>query len=107
MSIVRYVPTVVREGKFEGHVVVKQLSFDERYDLLEKGAGEDNKVHYLKFMREVVRVSKDRYVEVFLKRKSDGREFKSFGDLEYGADVNDIRVEIAKGLLNGFDEGNG
>lgn len=117
-SLRKYVPKACRDvpgddgkvvaARFDGHIVVKMLTFDERMDVLEKVAAiGEGSVERLKFMRAFCKDSASKFVEVDLKRKSNGEEIKSFDDLEYGGDLNAIRLEVASGLIYGFDEGNG
>jgi hypothetical protein len=98
-----YVPKKVKEGKWEGSVTVRLLGFDEHYDLVQSVSGLDG----LQRVKELVKKTAGNWLRVELKRKSDGREFKSFEDLEYGADCHLVRSDVATGLVNGFDdEGN-
>lgn len=107
-GVVTYQPKAVKDGKFTGHVKVRLLTFDERYDLLEKAAlADEGKAANVKFMREIVAASKPRYVEVDLKRLADGAEFKSVADLDFGIDCHAILFDVANGLLQDFDAGNG
>lgn len=109
-GVYKYIPKAVVEGKFTGFVKVKLLTFDEHYDFLEMYAGagdDDDSLKGLKATRQLVAASKSHYLEVDLKRVSDGAEFKSFDDLAYGSDCHKILVDVATGLLGSFGEGNG
>jgi hypothetical protein len=103
-----YVPKCVREGKWSGHVVLKEISLDEYYDDVEKMTGEKegerSTADNVKIMRERINACKPRLLEVKLKRLSDGREFKSFEDLTFGIDAHEILKEIALGFVTGFDD---
>ena len=106
----KYIPKAVLEGKFEGFVKMRLLTFDEYYDFLERFTeteGDESQVGKLKSTRTLVSESKSHYVEVDLKRLSDGAEFKSFDDLKYGGDCHAILIEVATGLLRSFEKGNG
>lgn len=108
-NVYKYIPKVVKDGKFTGYIKLKLLTFDEHYDFLEMytAAGEkDDPLAGLKATRKIVTASKPYYVEVDLKRVSDGAEFKSFDDLAYGADCHKILVDVANGLVGSFGEGN-
>jgi hypothetical protein len=98
-----YKPSVVRKGKWEGHVKVKLLTFDERYAAMEEARALGEGGH-LGYMRKLVGQWKDKFVEVSLKRLRDGREFKSYDDLTYGPDRHEVLVEVASVLLNGVPE---
>lgn len=108
-SLYKFVPSAVKAGKFEGHIIVKELCFDERYDLLEKLAAipDTDAAARVTFMRHLIKNHKDKLVSVALRRVKDGRRYDSYDALEYGADAHDVRIEVGKGLLYGFDEGNG
>lgn len=100
-GVTTYQPKCVESGAFEGNLKIKGLTFDERMDVLSGMSGADEKTRFDQ-MRALVKRSKDLYVEVALKRLSDGALFKSFDDLQYGADCHEILLEVANGLIGGF-----
>lgn len=113
---VKYIPEVCKgEGAtFEGSLEIKVPSFDQKYQYIEDAGfelGEDGAVaggmKNMKAIRAMVRFSKDHYVNVDLKRKSDGKEFKSFDDMQYDSDCDSILIEVAGKLMHGFKLGNG
>lgn len=109
----KYVPKLVREKGWKGHVVVELYDLDKHYALAEKSAGlgqankdDDSGIPILKLTRELVDASKGHYRQVDL-TAPDGRTAKSFDDLwRGGAHCHSLLTEVAMGLLNGFDEGN-
>lgn len=98
---------------FEGSITLRLPDFDERYQVLEDmglqadGSGQVKSVeiNVFKTLRRMVEVSKAFYVEVKLKRISDGAEFKSFTDLSVDPDCDGIILEVAKSLRSGFRPG--
>lgn len=95
-----YKPQVVRQGKWEGHVKVKLLDFEERYALMDEARKQGDGEHF-NLMRRLVKDWKDRFLEVRLTRKKDGRTFNSYAELQYGPDCHAILVDVCSALLNG------
>lgn len=109
LPVEEFKPRAVREKRMEGCLKVVPLSFDERFDLPEryKDLQNSDAAARTKAVREFLKESAFQRIKgVALKRKSDGREFKSLKDLQYGADGHAILIELATWLLTGDDEGN-
>ncbi len=110
------------EGKkalFEGEVVLRLPSYDERMDLLidnpdffdddeKPKSKKDKKVNLetLKKSRAVCEWSYKFYKKVDIKRKSDGYHFKSLSDLQISSDCTSIIADVANRLSVGFELGN-
>lgn len=117
MKTVSFVPSVCKGdgATFEGSIVVRFPTFDEKFDYIEQlqvvvnddGSVEGDQKAKLKSIREMVKLSAKHYVEVSLKRKADGEEFKSFDDMQYADDLHAVLVEVAGMMINGFKVGNG
>ena len=128
MNTVTYVPSQCKgdDAEFEGKVVLVPPTFDQREDYREimmdfatefdqeqlENIQEDPKAaekkenrelikSMLKFKRELVKCSVDHYKEVELKRKCDGKEFKSFEDMTYWTDLDPMIHEIADFITKG------
>lgn len=116
MKTIKIVPSVCSEleSKWSGHVTLKPLSFDDRYELFENlsiGFNDDGdvdlaKTDRIKTMRKMVKASEKLYVEVDLKH-TDGTEVKSFEEMQYIDDLHPVLVEVATKMINGFKVGNG
>jgi len=117
MKTIKIVPTVCKgdNATWEGSVTLRLPTFDEKFDYIERlqvtvsedGTVEGNQVQKLKSVREMVKISKDHYQEVNLKRKKTGEDVKSFEEMQYIEELHGTMVEIAGMLLNGFKVGNG
>lgn len=97
----------VKPATFSGSVTMRLMSFDERMEhggAARSGIADGDKV--IGAVREAVKASQPHYVKVDLKRLSDGKVYSSFDDLSYDASCGHILIEVATGLLRGF-EGNG
>lgn len=100
-----YIPKAVNEGKFEGKLTLKLLSFDERFELVEKAqAAAEKGISNTTFMVGLVREFKPRFVAVDLIRLKDGARFKSYDELQYGTDCHGILIDAATWLLSGDEE---
>lgn len=117
MKTIKIVPTVCKgdDATWEGSVTLRMPTFDEKFDYLEKiqisvnedGTVEGSQNQKLKSIREMVKLSKDHYMEIDLKSKSTKEEIKSFDDMQYVDELHSALVEIAGMMLNGFKLGNG
>jgi hypothetical protein len=117
MKTIKIVPTVCKgeDATWEGSVTLRMPTFDEKFDYLEKlqvsvsedGTVEGSQNQKLKSIREMVRLSKEHYLEVDLKSKVSKEEIKSFDDMQYVEELHGALVEIAGMMLNGFKVGNG
>lgn len=117
MKTVKYVPKICQgeNAKFSGDVELRLTSFDEKFDYLQSSGIEfdsDGKVNLgdamskIKSLRAMVRCSEKHYISVSLKNLKTGEELKSFEDLSYDTDAQDILIEVATQLMNGFKLGN-
>jgi len=99
---------------FEGTVKVKLPSFDERFQYLDEsqfnvdddGDVKTSKMDQLKSVRKLVSLSVPHYVEVNLKHKESGKEYKTFDDLTYDSKCDRILTDIAVQMVSGFKAGN-
>ena len=117
MKTIKIVPTVCKgdNATWEGSVTLRMPTFDEKFDYLEKiqisvnedGTVEGSQNQKLKSIREMVKLSKDHYIEIDLKSKATKEEIKSFDEMQYVDDLHGALVEIAGMMLNGFKLGNG
>lgn len=103
-------PACIGEGcLFEGHVILKVPSTDERLEYLDKCGfgleGTASKRDQLKMQAELLKVSYPHYISVDIKRKEDGYQFKSLDELKYDSSCSVILTEVASALLNGFTLG--
>lgn len=123
MKTVNYVPSVCKTTKdkdgndivpsFVGHIELRVLSFDEKFDLLESAGielDEQNKVKFgdgnkLKSARKMVKASEPYYVSVSLKRISDGAEFKTFEDMTFESELHATLQEVAGDIISGLKVG--
>ena len=119
MKEISYIPKPCQESKdehgavtlalFSGSVKMRLPNFDERYDIIEKAGlkvsqtGEiDTSGNAIQIIRNIVKVSKEFYVSVDIKKLSDGTEYKSFEDLSMDSDCDAIITDIARALRDGF-----
>lgn len=120
---IAYVPNPCKgdKAKFEGSVVMKAPSYEERVELmLDANFSEfvnakiddmDNlkqdKTKFLKCMLQLVKKSYDYYVKVDIKEKGGKKtHYKSLDDLRYHKECADILQDVAMQLVNGFSMGN-
>jgi len=107
------------DAKFDGEVVLRLPTYDERMDLLmdnpdffddvedsKEDSGKKVVVSNLKKSLAVSRWSYKFYKKVDIKRKSDGFHFKSLEDLQSSTDCTAIIADVANRLSRGFDLGN-
>lgn len=116
MKSIKIVPKICSgdDAKWQGYVVVKALSFDDRYEMFESlnikmsedGSVELSKLDQIKTIREMVKLSKKLYLEVDLK-SIEGEEVKSFDDMQYVEDLHAVMIEVATKMMSGFKVGNG
>lgn len=117
MKTIKVIPAICKgEGAtYEGSVTLRLPTFDERFEYVERlqmtvkddGSLEAKEMNKLRSVREMVKISKDHYLEVDLKCKATGEVVKSFDDMQYVEELHNSMVEIAGMLLNGFKVGNG
>ncbi len=116
MRLIKYVPKACEgaDATFEGFVMMKALSFNEKYELLassnvadlkEGGVEKSSTSDQMKIIRDMVKSSEKFYAEVSLKKKSTGEELKSFEDLQYDDEAHAILIDVATSMLNGFKLG--
>lgn len=115
MKTVKYVPKACKGDSpvFTGEVELRLPTFDEKFDLLDAAGveiGDDGKVELsgskrIKIIRQLVRLTKDYYVAVSLKRLDDESELKSYDDLQCDSDAHEILGEVALEIMHGFKLG--
>lgn len=110
MKEVVYTPKACsKEGAIvSGSVKIRIPNLVERYEYISQvgfKAGADgaieNNLESLKSIAQMVKLSQPHYVSVDIK-KSDGTEVKSYDDLITDPDCDEIVIEVAGMLLNGF-----
>jgi hypothetical protein len=103
-----YAPKLVKAGKWAGQVVLKPLSFDERFDLVE--AATEGKLSNVQLIRKVVKEHAGK-MAVNLTRNRCGTQFATVEALAAGTpDCHEILTDCANVLLQGDeadDAGNG
>lgn len=108
---VKYIPSVCQSENptFQGHVMMRVPSFEERYQFIEDSGidvsdegGLERKGSNFSIIRNMVKHSAKFYQAVELKRVSDGMEFKSFEDLSLDPDCDAILIEVAREVRMGF-----
>lgn len=126
MTTIKFVPQacsehVVEKGKakikmpatFEGHLVMRCPDIDERYGILEdlglqaneKGEVKSTETNLFASIRKMIKASKPFFHEVHIKRIADGKEFNSFEDLSFDPECDEIILEAARALKEGFRPG--
>lgn len=110
----KYVPAQCQEGgDFNGYVLVKVPSFDERYELLDQmGLKTDPQTGNIsagdmgsfQAIRKLVSASLKYYLEVKLAH-NDGRVFASKDDLLLEPDCDAILIDVAMAVSRGFKPG--
>ena len=110
MKEVVYTPKACsKEGAVvNGSVKIKIPSLVERYEYISQVGFKtnsdgtlDNNLESLKSVAQMVKLSQPHYVSVDIK-KTDGTELKSYDDLVNDPDCDEIVIEVAGMLLNGF-----
>ena len=113
MKEVEYIPQSCRKADsiIEGSVKLRIPTTIERYEYMaevgfvvnEKGEV-DNSVSAsnLRSIGKMITLSKPHYIAVNMKYRDGSAEFKSFDDLSTDANCDDILIEIAGLLMNGF-----
>lgn len=110
MKTFEYVPTLAKGDTptFEGSVLLKTPSFDDRFRFVEECGFEttvegviDSSQKQIKPMRTMVKISEEFYKKVSLKKLSDGTVYKSFDDLSFDPECTMILIEIASTLMGG------
>jgi hypothetical protein len=102
----KYVPKLVRDGLFEGHVLLKQINAAQRADYMDlfnfEQVGDQMKTKdKLSSMQKVfISICTDVVVELKLKRLEDGQEFTSPDDLNWEEDLYPMIQDIAQHVIN-------
>ena len=114
MKEIKFSPKACLEGKeFSGTVTMRVPMFDERYEVLDQmgikidaASGEASMADVGSFasIRKMVKASQSFYKAVEIKH-ADGREFKSFEDLQSDPDCDAILVDVALAISRGFRPG--
>lgn len=121
MKTVKIVPSLCKQegSQWEGHVIMRLPSFDEKMEYFEElgeeidASGElaigvkETTSSRAKKIRKMVSISEKHYQEVYLKNKSTGEIVNSLEELKYVADLHPVLVEFAGKLAEGFKVGNG
>jgi hypothetical protein len=111
MKTYKFVPDCCQgdDASFEGHVIIKKPNYDERCEMWEQVGDltHENNIEQMKKMRVAVGLSKAFYVEVDLKHKETGEEFKSFDDMHAESELHEVLTDVALKLLHRFKLGNG
>jgi len=114
MKEIKFTPKAfTAESGFTGSVTMRVPGFDERYEVLDQmgikidaASGEASMAEVGSFssIRKMVKASQGFYKEVEVKH-ADGREFKSFEDLQSDPDCDGALIEIAMAISRGFRPG--
>jgi hypothetical protein len=106
-----YVPKAckVTGAKVTGKLKIKLPSVIQKYEYMDKcgievdGNGEVNtlKMNSLKFIKTLIEISKDHYVDIDLK-KVDGAKITSWDEMIYDPDCEPVINEVATALVSGF-----
>lgn len=93
----------------EGSIKLRVPSYLERFDIIEKceiDIGKDGVMTFnekpLAKIARAVQLAKDFIIDVNLKSKETGEEYKSFDDLTYCHDMHGVLTEIGVLFLKGF-----
>lgn len=114
MKEIKFIPKMAQgeEKAFDGYVVIRLPSFDERYEALENAGFEESgdggyEVSGSKFkaMRKLVSETAKLYKEVNLVHIESGAEAKSLDDMLHNSYFDSILVEVATKLMTGFQVG--
>jgi hypothetical protein len=95
------------EPIFDGSIILKAPSYVERIkyfkdlNLLDKQVLDADTMVKGDRLVNMIEIAKKHIINVDLKRKDDGIEFKSVNDLEYDTDGGDILVQVCSYLLEG------
>ena len=109
MKTVKIVPEVCKggEAKWEGHVVMRVPTFDERFEIVgNMQEAVESKVSELKMIRKLVADSKPFYSEVSLKHKESGEVCASFDDMQYHDSLYPALAELGRFVTEGYRVGN-
>ena len=113
MKEIKFTPKACEGPEFSGSVTMRVPMFDERYEVLDQmgikidtASGEMSMTDVGSFssIRKLVKASAAFYKLVEIKH-SDGREFKSFEDMQSDPDCDQILIEVAMAISRGFRPG--
>lgn len=118
MKTVIFVPSICKgdDAKWEGEVVLRLPTFDEKFDYIDQmnveftddGSVEISKsTERMRQVRKMVSLSEKHYVSVKLKAKDGSSEANSFEEMQYEQDLHEVLIEIGSKILHGFKAGNG
>ena len=102
----KYVPKLVQEGLFSGHVLLKQVNSAQRAEFMDKfnfeeKDGQMKAKDKLSAMQKVfIDICKDMVVGIDLKRAEDGFEFKDIEDLHWEEDLYPMIQDIGQHVIN-------
>ncbi len=110
MAIIRepkkFVPELVRNGVFEGKVLIKQINASQRAEFMDKfnfeeKDGQMKTKDKLSSMQKVfIDICKEMVVGIDLKRLEDGAVFKDPEDLQWEDDLYPMIQEIGQHVIN-------
>ena len=117
MNNIEYVPSAAKgkSAKFKGSVVLRTPSIMDRYRLmgmanLQNVNGSltvsENTSGQLHYITKMIEESKPFYQKVDLEHIPSKKKFKSFDELAHDPNCDNIVIEIASNLVNGFRLGN-
>lgn len=113
MKEIKFTPKACEGPEFSGSVTMRVPMFDERYEMLDQmgikidvstGEASMEEVGSFSSIRRMVKASSGFYKSVEIKH-SDGREFKSFEDMQSDPDCDQILIEVAMAISRGFRPG--
>jgi hypothetical protein len=115
-SKIKFVPKCLPKLGLSGHLIIRKPTFDEKYlYLAESGlqlddSGQPQEVkgakERIEFIRRVVALSKEHYVEVDLTVDATGEKLASFDDIEFNGDCDELLIEVGMQVMGGFKVGN-
>lgn len=94
------------KARFKGSIKVRLLEFDERWTKNGKVSSLKQEGKIAECVIESIKCTSECFLEVNLEHLKTGRLYKSVEDLKRDPRCDIILIECAKGLLQGFDEGN-
>lgn len=107
--MIDYVPKPCRgdEAAFSGQVKIRPLEVLDKYELMdslgielsESGDIDVKSMSNWKTMIGLIKMSESHYESVNVVKKEDGREYKSFADLNQDLACEGILVDVAVALL--------
>lgn len=117
MRTFEVIPSVCQgeSPKWEGKLVLRKFSFDEKFEFIQAmdvevskdGSLEAYKTsQQLDRVRRMVSLSEKYYVSVDLVNKATGLKVNSFEDMTFEDELHPVLIETASKLIEGFKVGN-